>query len=386
MNDFDDIRPFYDSEIPAAMRRIADNETLPKVVNYLYPDANIDEFKHKLLGIQNTKDFQEIIMKTLLDVVFDNTTAGISYTGFENIDKQNPYLFVSNHRDITLDAVILQFMLYYHGCNLCQITFGSNLMCHPLIIDIGKSNRMFRTERGGTKSELLRNLSHLSDYIRFVVTQNKQSVWIAQRNGRTKDGNDVTNPAIIKMFAMSGNGDAASSLAELNLAPVAVSYEWEPCDVLKALEIYMSQDGKYEKKQGEDVNSIITGLTSQKGKVHLHICEPLSDDELYGFRNCTANDYFKNVAALIDERIYAHYELMPNNYIAYDIMDGHHRFADKYTEQQKQDFLSHAEWVKQYPDFDESELRTIFLAIYANPVKNAILHGVVNPPDGIHLA
>nr|AMP54951.1 hypothetical protein [uncultured bacterium]AMP55016.1 hypothetical protein [uncultured bacterium] len=210
-----------------------------------------------------------------------------------------------------------------NGFDTTEITFGANLMMNSLIIDIGKSNKMFKVERpGGSIKEFYRSSKHLSDYIRHVITEKKQSVWIAQRNGRTKDGNDATDQGIIKMFCMSCLDDKIKAIDQLHIVPVSISYEWESCDILKTLELYEAQFSKYTKKPGEDLNSILTGIVQSKGRVHIELCDPISHAELAKFENFTNNEYHKAVALLLDSRINTAYRLYPNNYIAYDLRYG----------------------------------------------------------------
>ncbi len=369
MNKFDDIRPYYDSEIPAAMQRIADSELIPSIVNYLSPSLDVETFRNNIRKIKTIEEFQLSFLKPFAEIIFNRTTTKLEWSGKENISQQKPYLFISNHRDIVLDAMILQYFLTEAKHRTCQITFGSNLMEHPLVVDFGKSNKMFRTERGGNRVEFYNNLLHMSEYMRYVITELNESVWIAQRNGRTKDGIDATDPAIIKMFWMSDRVDKVKSLANLNIVPVAVSYEWESCDKLKTLELYLTKmNGKYEKKPGEDLNSILTGIMQQKGHVHFHVCEPVSEDDLRQM-DSMPGDYFANVATLIDQRINSNYMLMPNNYIAKDLMDGSSRYSSHYTAEQKEKFLQYMKWMDEYPTFDKTLMKEIFLGIYGNSVR-----------------
>ena len=262
MNDmFDDIRPYYDSEIPAAMKRIADAPLFPVLASFVFPDRPLEEVRDLVRSFSNTYEFQSGVMYHANRKIIDNSIDEFTYGGLENIDKNRRYVYLSNHRDIMLDASLLQNVLVDNGLDTAEITFGANLMQGELVIDIGKSNKMFKVERpGGSIREFYKASKHLSDYIRHAITEKRQSVWIAQRNGRTKDGLDHTDQGIINMFRMSYDGDKVCSLAELGILPVSVSYEWEPCDVLKTLELYARSKGPYVKREGEDLNSILTGI------------------------------------------------------------------------------------------------------------------------------
>ena len=369
MSNFDDIRPFNPDEIPAAMQRMANSEVIPAIVDYLMPGASVEALRNRMRSIQTVDEFQLGFLSELFEKLLAKTTTQLEWTGIENISEKKPYLFVSNHRDIVLDAMILQYILKVSGQKTCQITFGSNLMSHPFVIDFGKANKMFRTERGGSPKEFYNSMLHMSEYMRHVITEVHESVWIAQRNGRTKDGNDATDPAIIKMFGMSRRDDRVASLAELHIVPVAVSYEWESCDKLKTLELYLTRkNGHYEKKPNEDLNSILTGIMQPKGHVHFHICPVVTEADLNALNDCPSGEFYKRVAELMDSRINPHFYLHPNNYIAHDLRSGTDTYAEHYTAEQKATFIKYMDWMNEYSDFDRSELEEIFLGIYANPV------------------
>ncbi|MGP1447788.1 MAG: 1-acyl-sn-glycerol-3-phosphate acyltransferase [Candidatus Limimorpha sp.] len=373
---FDDIRPYTDTEIPAAMQRLAQHEELfQQIADFFGPGFEARNFRKTLCAIDSVKAFQWNVMKNISCGLIKKTISDFTCSGFENIDREKPYLFVSNHRDIVLDAMLLQYSLVVNGFDTCQICFGSNLIFSPLFNDIGKSNKMFQVERGGNRLDYYHNLAHLSDYMRYVITQRKEPVWIAQRSGRTKNGIDATDPAIIKMFAMSSGEDPVTALSALNIVPVSVSYEWESCDRLKALELYALREGKYEKKPGEDLNSIITGIRQQKGHVHFHICQPISEEELKAFSTMPSNAFFHKVAALMDERINSAFALTQNNYIAHDLLSASANHCSKYTAEQKEAFLRHLAWVDDCENMDREVLRNIFLGIYANPVDSALRIG-----------
>ena len=369
---FDDIRPYYDSEIPEAMKRIADSPMLSLVASYVYPNKQLSEIKEMLCGFKTTRDFQHGVMYDVNKQIISKSITQFTYGGTEQLQKGEAYLYVSNHRDIMLDASILQNVLVDEGLESSQITFGANLMMNPLVVDIGKSNKMFRVERpGNSTKEFYKSSLHLSEYIRSVITEEHESVWIAQRNGRTKDGNDKTEQGIIKMFCMSKPDNKIAALDELQIVPVSVSYEWESCDILKAIELYESSKVKYIKKPGEDLNSILTGILQPKGRVHFQLCPIIKKEELQQFDNCTNNEYHKNVAKLIDARILKAYKLWPNNFIAYDMLYGQQRFKSEYTEAEKITFEKHLCKLDCYEDCLDN-LKDILLGIYANPVRNSM--------------
>ena len=368
MSNFDDIRPYYPEEIPAATQRLANSEAIPAIARFL--GVSPEMLRERIRGIKTVSEFQLGLLRDVIETLLKKTTTGFEWSGMENIREKKPYLFVSNHRDIVLDAMFLQYILCDVGQNTCQITFGSNLMSHPFVIDFGKVNKMFRTERGGTPKEFYNSMLHMSEYMRHVITEEHESVWIAQRNGRTKDGIDATDPAIIKMFGMSRRDDRVASLAELNIVPVAVSYEWESCDKLKALELYLTKkNGHYEKKPGEDLNSILTGIMQFKGHVHFHVCPRVTEADLMALNDCPSAEFYRRVAELMDSRINPNFYLNPNNYIAHDLRSGTTTYAEHYTVEQKEAFIKYMDWMNEYPDMDRKELEKIFLGIYANPIE-----------------
>lgn len=368
---FDDIRPYYDEEIPAAMQRIVADKYFPLVCQFLFPEKSLQQMAALLGSCRTVDDFQSRFMYDAIRSVVNSTTDGLTTDGMENLSPDLPYLFVSNHRDIVLDAAFLQVLLFDAGLPSSEITFGANLMQGQLIIDVGRSNKMFRIERPTTVTSIrdfFYKTMYASEYIRYAICQKKESVWIAQRNGRTKDGLDTTDQGIIKMFGLSGGDDKLQALSELNIVPLSISYEWEPCDQLKALELYATTSGKpYVKKPGEDLNSILTGIRQPKGRVHLSVCEPIRKEELESFADLSLSALNREVAKLLDRRIRKAYRLFPNNYIAADLLAGTH--SGLYTAAEEKRFIDHVDTLtKDYPP----EVREILLQIYANPVKAAL--------------
>lgn len=371
---FSDIRPYYDNEIPQAMSRISDNPMFPVLASYVFPDQPTEQVRDMVSNIGTIADFQRKVMFHANERIIAQSITEFTFDGMENISKSRCYVYLSNHRDIMLDASLLQNVLIMNGFDTTEITFGANLMQGQLVIDIGKSNKMFRVERpGGSIREFYKASMHLSDYIRHTIVEKKQSVWIAQRNGRTKDGTDRTDQGIINMFRMSSEGKS-TSLSQLNLLPVSVSYEWEPCDILKTLELYARRQGPYIKKPGEDLNSILTGILQPKGRVHFHICEPISELDMEPYNSLSSNDFNKKVASLVNQRICSTYKLWPNNYIAYDMLRGSSDYASEYDESSKAEFLEHLSALDRYEnECNVEELKQIMLGIYASPVDSAIL-------------
>jgi hypothetical protein len=368
--EFDDLRPYTDAEIPAAMKRIAESNHLPTIAKFLFPEKRLNEVQERLRSYTSIRDFQLDAMYAFNYQVIKQTSGTFTYDGMKHLDPAKNYLFVSNHRDIVMDASLLQYALHIEGFRTTEITFGSNLMHSQLVIDIGRSNKMFKVVRGGNAREFYKNSLYLSEYIRYAITEKGESVWIAQRNGRTKDGNDATDHGIIKMFCMSGGKDIAQSLSELNIVPMTISYQWEPCDFFKMRELYISRDGvKYVKEKDEDFVSILTGITQPKGNIHIAIGEPLQQEELQLLsKEKKPNDICKGVVTLIDQRIHNNYKLHNTNYIAHDLRSNTDTYATHYTPEEKEHFIQRCNRMLSQIDGDKKIAEQILLGIYANPV------------------
>lgn len=371
ISEFDDIRPYNQSEFLAAMCRIADSNCFSLLSSYVYPDESLDAVRQRLRSFKDVRAFQSETMSKAIGQIVKRSISHLEIVGLDNLSPNGSYLYVSNHRDIMLDSALLQYLLLKHGFDTTEITFGENLMANPLVVDIGKSNKMFKVARPSKNiKDFYLSSRHLSNYLHYVIAEKHQSAWIAQRNGRTKNGIDATDQGIIKMFGLCNPSNKIDAIADLNIVPMSISYEWESCDILKTLELYESQFSKYTKKPGEDLNSIITGIMQHKGQVHIELCEPISKDELMPYEQITNNEYHKAVAKLIDSRINLAYRLFPNNYIAYDIRYGTNKFRDMYTTEQKNAFVERMNKLDDYDTCDICLLKDLFMSIYSNPVIN----------------
>ncbi len=367
---FEEIRPYNDKEIPEAIARVAADPMFGTIIHYLFPEEDVETFRLQFLQIKTIRDFQEKVMLRAVSSIVSQTASDFSCDGFEKLNPEKRYLFLANHRDIVLDAAILQVVLNQYHHETSEITFGNNLMQGQLIIDIGKMNKMFRIIRSGSMYDFYRNLQQVSAYMRFALLQKRQSVWIAQRNGRTKDGSDKTEPALLKMLSKSSDKPFADNLNELNITPVIISYEYEPCDFLKAQELYISQYQPYIKDVGEDLHSILRGITQQKGRIHLSVADTLTLEELNECGRMGKNAQFGSLAQLIDQRIYNQYKLFPTNYIGYDLLNETNRFSKCYTADEKLQFEERMNAGLAILSGEQEELRNIFLQIYASPVMN----------------
>ena len=370
MEQFEFTRPYNDSEIPAAVARVADNPFFENIVHYLFPNQNTDEMRQQFLKVKTIKEFQQKYMLHAINSILRQTSTGLESSGFEQLDKEHNYMFIANHRDILLDAAILQILLDKNGLDTSEITFGSNLMQGGLVIDIGKMNKMFRIVRGGSVHDFYKNSLEVSSYMRYALLEKKQSVWIAQRNGRTKNGDDHTEIAVLKMFSISSSKPFMENMGELNITPIVISYEYEPCDFLKTQELYISQYQRYIKEPGEDINSIMKGIKQQKGGISVSVAPTISMEELQNCDKYEKNEKFAQLAMLIDQRVYSHYKLWKTNYIAYDLVEGSDKYAKNYTPEEKKNFEEYMNEGLKSLVGEADELKSIFLNIYANPVRN----------------
>ena len=372
---FDDIRPYTDAETAEAMKRIAVSEYFPALAQFVFPDKDVREAQKIVSSYTTIYDFQKEAMFAFNQQVIARSIDNFTFSGTELLAPEKGYLFISNHRDIVLDSSLLQYLLHLKGFRTTEITFGSNLMSSQLIIDIGRSNKMFKVMRGENPRDFYKTSLHLSEYIRDTIAGRNESIWIAQRSGRTKDGNDATDQGILKMFCMSGGTDAVQALHSLNIVPVAISYQFEPCDFFKTRELYLSRNGaKYIKEKDEDLISVLTGITQFKGKVHINICEPLRLEELQSLAiEKSPNEFFKNAASLIDRRIYSNYKLYDTNYIAHDLRSKTDAYATHYTPESREKFVQrYHQILDKFDDADKEIAGNIFLGIYANSVDHAL--------------
>lgn len=368
--EFELMRPYNDKEVNPAIKRLLGYPAFDIVLSYLFPDRPLDEVRNNLLKLNSVEEFQAHFMYQAVYSIIKMTSGGLTVSGQENLIPGTPYLFISNHRDIVLDAAILQALLLDNGHNTSQITFGSNLMTSPLIVDFGKLNRMFTFYRSGTRAQMYKQSLLHSAYIADAISNKKESVWIAQRNGRTKDGNDLTQSALLKMLA-GYNTDPILALKNLNVVPIAISYEFEPCDLAKTREVCLSAKMEYVKDKNEDFKSILSGITSQKGRIHFAFGKPLNSFfESLPVELKNQNSLYELTAVEIDQQIHQMFRLFPNNHIAFDLLSEKPIHSDKYNTEESSRFLQYISGQISQIEGDKEELTKLFLKLYAKPVEN----------------
>jgi hypothetical protein len=369
---FDDIRAYHDEEIPAAMQRMAADPMLIPAAKFAFPTLDINTVRAILLQCKTTNDVQKNIMLHAVGSIIKSTINKFTVSGLENVS-DGSHLFISNHRDITLDAMLLQYTLFSNGLPTTDIALGDNLLRAPIVVEICRANSMIRVIRKQDVSprEFLENSKHLSEYMRLRIDEGR-SVWIAQGNGRTKDGRDTTEPGLVKMVGMGSDGDFVSVYDSLHIAPIAISYEYEPCGVLKAIELCRRRsDTPYQKSENEDFISILSGIKQYKGNTHFAFCRPIKREALEAIGELPRAEQCKALAELIDRHIRSNYHLFATNYIAHDILHGNRAHADHYSAEEEQMFAAHirmAEATFAEEGVDVDVAREILLGIYANPV------------------
>ncbi len=380
--DFNSICAYEDGDLHEVLCRIAHEESflclLPSVGKMIGETSfDVKKVTDLLERVKNLDELDNTLVLPLLEKIRQLTTASLTLTGLENTDPSRPALFLTNHRDIILDSAFLSYIYKQHTAERIYIGIGTNLYAQPWIEDFVRANKAFSVIRGGNPRQILAHSSLLSEYILYVLTELHHCVWLAQREGRAKDGNDRTQPAVLKMLTMAGEGTLQERLERLNITPVSLSYEYDPCDYLKAREMQIRRDnnGTYVKTKADDLLSMKTGLLGWKGNVAFHIT-PSVNTELETVINGSniRNEQIENVAHLIDKHIHKHYHIFNTNRIAYDAFLHTDRFSRKYTAEEQTAFMQYVSKqitrITDLPCPDEAFLREKILEMYAYPLIN----------------
>lgn len=371
---FDAIRPFEPEELPEVFERLLGNAQFAQVVAYVFKDVPFDMLAQKMRACKTNLEFQVAFCYPFIKGLLQKASLGCDMN-VDAIDMEKRYTFVSNHRDIVLDSALLDVLLVDAGCKTtCEIAIGDNLLSLPWVKDLVRINKSFIVERSVSLRQMLLSSKRLSDYMHLVITQKHDNVWIAQREGRAKDSNDRTQESIIKMMVMGGEGTLVERLKGLHIVPLAISYEYDPCDFLKAQEFQLKRDiADWKKGPMDDVVSMQTGIMGFKGHIH-YDAAPCIDAWLDTLdADMPKGEFFTAVATHIDEEIFRRYRLYPSNYVALDELEGTTAHADRYTAEQKAQFDGYIaqQMAKiQLPDKDEAFLRERLLTMYANPARN----------------
>jgi len=372
--EFDEIRPFQPEELPEVYDRLLANEQFQAVLSYLYPAVPLEKIGARMRACRTSLDFQKAFCYDFIGNLMARVSDGCDMDS-SAIDTSGRYTFVSNHRDIVLDSAILDKLLIDAGfTTTCEIAIGDNLLSLPWVKDLVRLNKSFIVERDLPIRQMLMASKRLSEYMHFAIREKHENIWIAQREGRAKDSDDRTQEAVLKMMAMGGEGSAVERLMQLHVVPLAISYEFDPCDFLKAREYQLRRDNPdWKKSAADDVVSMKTGIMGYKGRVHYQ-CAPCIDGYLQTLLTVESpkNDFYTSLAAYIDRQIFKGYRLYPCNYVAWDLLDGqdhssHYSDADV---RRFEDYLQAQISKIDLPSPDVPFLRERLLTMYANPARN----------------
>ena len=370
MSKFDSIRPYYDSEVNEALCASLNHPMLKAMMNFTFPDVADEVWKEQLKKTHSIRDFQINFVYQSIQKVLEKSSDGLTTSGFEKLERNTPYLFISNHRDIILDTSLLNVSLFDHGLVMTASAIGDNLVKKDFVLKLSKLNRNFLVQRNLSPRELLQSSKLMSEYMYHLLNKENRSVWIAQREGRTKDGNDATHQGVLKMVAMaSDENNVMDFFKKLKIVPVSISYEYDPTDALKMPQLLaQAKDEVYIKEKNEDFITLLSGIIGQKKRIHIHVGN-IIQHELDIIKNDfdNSNKQIQALANVIDDSILQNYKLWPTNYIAYDILHQTERFASYYTKEEKQLFQRRFEM---RIDTENPTVRDGFLAMYANPVVN----------------
>lgn len=376
MIDFEDIRPYTDEELPVAIASLIADQRFLSVLNFLYPNA---EMKEQILSqfskTQKVIDFQFTIILPLLNMIEKLSSHGVTFSTMDQFHAEDNYLYISNHRDIILDSAFLNMIMFRNGFRTTEIAIGDNLLAYDWITKLVKINRSFIVKRNLGLREQLEASKKLSAYVRNTLTRKGESVWIAQREGRTKDGNDQTQPALLKMLNMSNKGSLLEGFYELNIVPMAISYEIEPCGILKVEEtLKRKYNPGFVKSQKDDIKSMADGVMKQKGRIHFAFGNPVNFKLVELLKGKNTNEAIQTISEYIDKRIYFNYKLWPNNYVAFDLLKNSSAHTDKYNDIERKSFITMMDNDIASLAFCKEEATQLYLQLYANPVINFEKH------------
>jgi len=371
MSAFEDIRPYYDTEVNQAILEIIDHPMLKAIMNFTFPEVEDEYWKNLLRHCHSIRDFQINFIYPGVKKVLEKSSEGLSTSGFDQLEKNTPYLFISNHRDIILDTSILNACLYENGLFMTTSAIGDNLVKKPFLKHLSRLTRNFIIKRGLQPRELLQSSQVASAFIKKSILRENRSVWIAQREGRTKDGNDLTHKGVLKMIGMAADEgqNLLDYLCQLNIVPVSISYEYDPTDVLKMPELMAkAQSEPYVKADNEDFINLLNGIIGQKKRIHFHVGKPINTHLIeIAKEESNANKQINRVTQLLDDSIQQGFKLWPCNFIAFDLMNNTSNYTNEYSAEDKQLFIARME-----KGIDTSNPLAVsnFLAMYANPVIN----------------
>lgn len=371
---FSDIRPYLDSEVSDAIAQLVADRSFRKAVEPLVKPHTWEQFSALLMQGKSKEDFQKTAVYPILRRLIKKTTTELTSSNWEKIDKSKGRLFISNHRDIVLDAAFFNMLLVDNGIQTSEIAIGDNLLIYPWIEKLVRINKSFIVKRSVSVRQMLEVSGHLSNYINNTINQRNQSIWLAQREGRAKDSNDKTQISLLKMLTLSNRANPLDALKQLNITPLSISYEYDPCDFLKAKEFQLKRDNAdHKKSQADDIENMYTGMVEFKGRVHFKLGNPINSKLTDIPSEIGRGEILQYVADEIDKEIYLNYTFYPINWVAYDLMTSSNNFATNYSDEDKSKFESYLDGQVakiEIPNKDRDFLRTKIIEMYGNTVKN----------------
>ena len=374
LSQYDEIRPYSPEELPAVLSELLEDPMFTAIVQNFFQGVPVEALKAKMLSCRNNLEFQKAFIYPLIKQLLAKNCTGLTFESA--LEPTKRYTYVSNHRDIVLDSALLSIVLIENGFeDTPEIAIGDNLLIYPWIKKLVRVNKSFIVQRSLSMREMLESSRRMSSYMHYAINEKQQSIWIAQREGRAKDSNDRTQESVLKMMAMGGEGTPTERLKSLNIVPLSISYEYDPCDYLKAQEFQQKRDNPdFKKSREDDLKNMQTGIFGYKGQVHYQVA-PCINEWLDEMSTLPKGEFFAAVAQRMDADIFRGYRLYPGNYVAVDLLEGNSRFASHYTEEQKQQFEKYVESriaLVELPNPDTAYLRERILEMYANPVLNQL--------------
>ena len=374
LSQYDEIRPYSPEELPAVLSELLEDPMFTAIVQNFFQGVPVEALKAKMLSCRNNLEFQKAFIYPLIKQLLAKNCTGLTFESA--LEPTKRYTYVSNHRDIVLDSALLSIVLIENGFeDTPEIAIGDNLLIYPWIKKLVRVNKSFIVQRSLSMREMLESSRRMSSYMHYAINEKQQSIWIAQREGRAKDSNDRTQESVLKMMAMGGEGTPTERLKSLNIAPLSISYEYDPCDYLKAQEFQQKRDNPdFKKSREDDLKNMQTGIFGYKGQVHYQVA-PCINEWIDEMSTLPKGEFFSAVAQRMDTDIFRNYRLYPGNYVAADLLEGSTRFASHYTEEQKQQFEKYVQSriaLVELPNPDTAYLRERILEMYANPVLNQL--------------
>jgi len=371
--DFEDIRPYRDEEVSTAIQELIQEEQFKKVVGYLFPDQALEDVLDQLSKMDKINLFQEKIILPTMSRIIGNSISELSVSGIDQLQKDQNYLFISTHRDIVMDSALMNVILKQHGHDTAEIAIGDNLMTIPWVVKLVKLNKSFIVKRDLPNDQKLKESLRLSAYINASIKKEKKSIWLAQKSGRSKGGDDRTNPSILKMLLLSNDKEALESIKELNICPVSIAYEYNPCDSLFLPELIANMEGReHVKSKTEDVEHMALGIEGYKGKVEVRFSTPINKqlEQLEGVKN--RNELLALISKQIDQSLHRDYSMLSSNYIAHDLLFDSQQFEHKYTSEKKEKFMHRLELALDKEQASSAKAKELFLKMYAQPLINQL--------------